>query len=180
MGCIPLICLFSWTTDRRDSLRKFGYSLRCMPAISHKLLVRGKRVAAIGVMSAYGVLDCHIVDGNVAGERFEEFVEKSLLRHLMPFNGTNPHSIVIMDNAAIHHVPGIVDLVQSTGALLIFLPPYSPDLMPIELCFSKIKAYLKANEIALQVLDDPIDAVLAAFISVTAEDCVGWVNSCGY
>ena len=89
----------------------------------------------------------------------------------MPFNGTNPHSIAVMDNAAIHHAPGIIDLVQSTGALVIFLPPYSPDLMPIELCFSKIKVYLKANEVALQVLDDPIDAVLAAFISVTAEDC---------
>lgn len=131
-------------------------------------------------MSVCGLLDCHIVDGNVSGECFEEFIEKSLLRHLMPFNGTNPHSIAVMDNAAIHHAPGIIDLVQSTGALVIFLPPYSPDLMPIELCFSKIKAYLKANEVALQVLDDPIDAVLAAFISVTAEDCVGWVNNCGY
>jgi len=50
----------------------------------------------------------------------------------MPFDGTNPRSVVILDNAPIHHCDGTVGLIESTGALVIFLPPYSPDLNPIE------------------------------------------------
>jgi transposase len=45
----------------------------------------------------------------------------------MPFNGYNPHSIVIMDNCSIHHVSGINKMIEEVGALLLFLPPYSPD-----------------------------------------------------
>ena len=52
----------------------------------------------------------------------------------------NPRSIVVLDNAG-----GVVDLIESTGALVQFLPPYSPDLNPIEEAFSKVKSALKAN-----------------------------------
>ena len=64
----------------------------------------------------------------------------------MPFDGKNPHSIVIMDNASIHHVDGIMELITGVGALLIFLPPYSPDYNPIEEAFSKVKTLIKAYE----------------------------------
>ena len=60
--------------------------------------------------------------------------------HLME---KNPHSIVIMDNASIRHVDGIMDLITGVGALLIFLPPYSPDYN-IEEAFSKAKTLIKA------------------------------------
>jgi len=89
-------------TDRRDALQKFGYNLRGKRATSQKLLVRGQRVSAVGVLSAKGMLDCHIVAGSVNADRFEEFIEQSLLPHLMPFNGINPHSIVVLDNCSIH------------------------------------------------------------------------------
>ena len=49
---------------------------------------------------------------------------------LQPFNGVNPNSIIIMDNATIHHVHGVVELLESLGVLVYFLPPYSPDLNP--------------------------------------------------
>ena len=62
------------------------------------------------------------------------FIDLCLLPHLMPFNGTNPNSIVVMDNCAIHHVYEIVELIKSVGALVLYLPPYSPHLMPIEEC----------------------------------------------
>ena len=60
---------------------------------------------------------------------------------------------MILDNASIHHVEGIVDLIESTGALVEFLPPYSPDLNPIEEAFSKLKSTLKANEELLDTFD---------------------------
>lgn len=60
-----------------------------------------------------------------------------------------------MDNASIHHVDRVVTTIQQTGALVRFLPPYTPDFNPIEELFSKIKAYLKANELAYDVISSP-------------------------
>ena len=65
------------------------------------------------------------------GERFAHFVRDYLLPSLLPFNGVNPRSVVIMDNASIHHVEEVRYLIEvQAGAKLVFLPPYSPDLMP--------------------------------------------------
>ena len=89
----------------------------------------------------------------------------------MPFDSVNPHSIVIMDNASIHHTGDSIELIESIGALVIFIPPYSPDLNAIEEAFSSIKSYLKANEEVLQETDD-IEKVLAeAFASIPPEHC---------
>ena len=63
----------------------------------------------------------------------------------MPFDGTNPRNVVILDNASIHHCDGVVELIESTGALLIFLPPYCSDLNPIEETFASIKSYLRTH-----------------------------------
>ena len=90
---------------------------------------------AIAAMSTSGIIDCHCVKGSVDGTEMY-FIQHILLPHLQPFNGINPHSVVIMDNALIHHVHGVAQLIQSTGALLYYLPPYSPDLNPIEEAFS--------------------------------------------
>ena len=56
-----------------------------------------------------------------------------------------------MDNASIHHVEEVVDMIRASGALIRFLPPYSPDLNPIEEAFSKVKSFLRDNETAYQV-----------------------------
>ena len=74
--------------------------------------------------------------GAVTGDVFEQFVWCSILPHLMPFNGANQHSIVVMDNASIHHVD---DITANSGSRSLFLPPYSPDFNPIEELFSKLK-----------------------------------------
>ena len=67
------------------------------------------------------------------GERFEDFLRTTLLPFLQSFNWINHHSVVIMDNASIHHIQGVVDLIENqAGAKLFFLPPYSPDLNPCE------------------------------------------------
>ena len=63
----------------------------------------------------------------------------------MPFNGSNPRSIFVMDNASIHHVEDVVNLIeQQIQAKIIFLPPYSPDLNPTETVFNKVKGIIKA------------------------------------
>ena len=89
----------------------------------HTLILRGKCYSAIGILSTEGVEDVYITDGTVDGDKFLEFVWQNLLPHLMPFNGQNPNSIVIVDNASIHHVDQVVELITSVETLVRFLPP---------------------------------------------------------
>ena len=140
--------------DRRNALRKYGYSLRGIPAVSHKLLIRGQHFSTIACISMEGILECEIVESTVNGDTFYDFVSLKLLSLLMPFDGKNHHSVVVMDNASIHHVSGISELVSMAGALLIYLPPpppYSPDYNPIEEAFSKVKTLIKTYEQELEV-----------------------------
>ena len=80
---------------------------------------------------------------------FQTFLDMELTPQLLPFNGVNPRSVVIMDNASIHHAGQVVESLEDLGVLMYFLPPYSPDLNPIEELFSKVKSEMKANEYAL-------------------------------
>ena len=72
----------------------------------------------------------------IDGDEFMYFLQHILVPH-QPFDGVNPHSVVVMDNASIHNVDRAVQLIESTGVLVQFLPPYSPDLNPIEEAFSQ-------------------------------------------
>ena len=91
-------------SDERNSVRRYGYSLRGRPMVCQKLLVRGKRISAIAFVSTHGVLDYKTVTGSADGDLFYNYVQTSLLPHPMPFDGRNPHSVVVMDNCSIHHV----------------------------------------------------------------------------
>lgn len=86
--------------------------------------------------------------------------------------------VVIMDNLSSHKVAGIREAIEATGATLLYLPPYSPDFNPIEMMWSKIKAYLrKAKARTAAALDD---AVSHAFDTITVSDINAWFTSCGY
>ena len=85
-----------------------------------------------------------------------------------------------MDNASIHHAGYSVEVIESIGCLVVFLPPYSPDLNPIEEVFSSVKSFMKANESILQVTDNVEDVVTAAFADITPEQCQAWINEAGY
>ena len=167
-------------TDRRNVLRRYAYSWRGMPAVAHRLLVRGQRLSSIAIMSTSGVLDCHVVQGTVDGDVFYDFVQNDLLPHMMPFNGVNPHSVLVLDNASIHHVDGIMSMVESIGALVLFLPPYSPDYNPIEELFSKLKAMIKHFETEQEMQEMSVEEIiLAAFITITQDDCCSWIEHAG-
>ena len=151
-----------------------------MRARNHHLRVSGKRINAIGIMSCTGVEDVYLTEGNVDGDVFEDFVRTTtLLPLLMPFNGINSHSVVIMDNASIHHMK-ITDMIEGVGALVRFLPPYSPNLNPIEEVFSKIKQFLKANDSLYISTVSPCSFVAMAFNTVSKIDCIGYIQHAGY
>jgi transposase len=125
-------------------------------------------VSAIAMISFFGLLDVYATIGTNNNETFYEF---TLLPHLLPFNGTNPHSVVIMDNCSWKELEDVVAIVH-------FLPPYSPDLNPIELAFSKVKSGIKSLEGVTTC--DIGTLMLTAFAAITKEDCQGWISHCGY
>jgi transposase len=96
-----------------------------------------------------------------------------------------PNSVLVIDNTSIHKVAGIRELVEQHGMRLMFLPSYSPDLNPIELAFSSIKAWLHANcdrmNQAMESEDGLVyNALWQAVHSVTPEKARGWYKHCGY
>lgn len=165
--------------DKRDAARRYGYSMRGIPMQNHTMLVRGERVSAIAIMSLCGILDVSVRSGTTNSETFYEFTQTCLLPHLQPYNGLNRHSIVVMDNCSIHHTAGISEMIEEVGAIAHFIPPYSPDLNPIELAFSKVKATIKEYENIMQD-EDTEGIMLTAFSCISEEDCQNWISHCGY
>ena len=85
---------------------------------------------------------------------------------------------MVMDNLSPHKVPAVKAAIESCGATVWFLPPYSPDLNPIEKMWSKIKAHLR--KIKARTSETLIAAIREALRSVTASDVMGWFQECGY
>lgn len=165
-------------TDRTDAVRKIGYSFRGHPVKAQKLLVRGEHITAIAAISIRGMEALRIVRGSVDGDVFYDFVCEDLLSKLMPFDGINNNSIVIMDNCSVHHTSEVETALNDAGIITHFLPPYSPDYNPIELTFSKVKYAIKAMESEMLAVD--VDTIiLAAFATVTQNDCQAWITSGG-
>ena len=104
-------------------------------------------------------------------------VRTQLIPQMLPFDGQNPPSIVVLDNCSIHHVQQVTDLFAAAGILVIFLPPYSPDYMTT---FSYVKYYLKKHVELWEVLDDPKPLIKAAFDSISSQQCNNWIGDCGY
>ena len=84
--------------DRRDSMRKFAYSMRGQPAVVSKLMVHGQRVSAIVGMSCDGILDFITSKSTNTSLSFFHYIEKALVPYLQPFNGVNARSVVVLDN----------------------------------------------------------------------------------
>lgn len=167
--------------DRRNSMRKFGYSVRGIPPHDHRLLARDVRYSGIAVMSLEGMQDVQLVEGTVNQEKFGDLVINTLIPILKPFDGNNNHSILIIDNCAIHHLDQVLNLVETRAkAKVIFLPPYSPDLMPLEEAFIEVKSIMKANDEVFQASTQPRTLLAMAFSMVTTENCFSFIQHSGY
>ncbi len=114
------------------------------------------------------------------GLEFFDFLRGTLIPNMMTYNGTNAHSIVIMDNCSVHHIAEVRDLLQQAGILVLFLPPYSPDFNPAEEAFSYVKGYLKKHDQLLQSGAPLSTVVQAAFNSITEDQCNAWITDSGY
>ena len=96
--------------DLRNALRKYGFGIRGLQPQDYSLKLRGKRYSAIGILSTEGIKDVYIAEGSVDGETFLDFIRRCLIPVLVPFDGLSPNSVVVMDNASIHHVDSVVEI----------------------------------------------------------------------
>jgi transposase len=113
-----------------------------------------------------------VLDGPMDGVAFLAYVSEVLVPELKPGDR------VIMDNLPAHKVKGVRDAIEGAGAALIYLPPYSPDLNPIEYAFSKLKAILR--KAAARTLDELWAAIAAALTAFKPEECRNYFAACGY
>jgi transposase len=133
---------------------------------------RGPKTTLLTSMSAEGVGPSLAVEGTTTRPVFETYVEKVLLPSLQR------GQIVVIDNLTAHKGDRIRELIESAGCELLYLPPYSPDLNPIEEAFSKIKGLLrKAGARSREAL---IEALGRALEAITSQDARGFFEHCGY
>ncbi len=133
---------------------------------------RGKTLSMIGAMGLLGVVAAMYGEWATDGIAFLTFIQTMLVPQLRAGH------IVIMDNARFHKLQQVREAIESTGAQLVFLPPYSPDFSPIELMWSKLKHYLRKK--APRTLGSFHQALLEAFETLTDYDFEDWFAHCGY
>lgn len=126
-------------------------------------------IAALGIS---GMRCSTVVDGPVNGDVFEAFVEQVLVPEL------RSGDVVIMDNLSSHKRQRTRELIEEAGARLVFLPPYSPDLNPIEMIFAKIKQALRS--LACRTRDALWQAMQSVLDQVTSSDATNCYKHCGY
>jgi transposase len=152
--------------------RDYGRGERGERVVGSKPANWGNNLTLIGALDLKGVRALMTVEGGTTGEVFEAYVEQVLGPRL------RRGDIVVMDNLGSHKVDGIQEHIERRGAKLIYLPPYSPDLNPIEQCWSKLKAILK--KLAAKTRNDLDAAIASALLTVCTSDCAGWFSHCGY
>lgn len=119
-----------------------------------------------------GTTACMHLPGAADTAAFVTYLEKVLCPSL------KKGDIVVMDNLSVHKSPEVARRVKAAGAEVRFLPPYSPDLNPIEKMWSKVKALLRSAEARTQ--EELDQAISHAFSQITAKDAAGWFASCDY
>ncbi len=132
----------------------------------------GERFSIIGAISSYAILAISYVVCAVNGQIFTHFIKHLLLPKL------KRGQYVLMDNISFHKQRTVRELIESVGARVVFLPPYSPDLSPIEKMWSKIKTILK--KLKPRTKAEFQDALLHALDAVSDDDLEAWYENCGY
>jgi transposase len=153
-------------------IRRYGWGpkgARLVDAAPHGHWRTTTFVAGLG---ATGIIAPLVLDGPMTGEAFRAYVEQFLVPSL------SPGEVVVMDNLAAHKVAGIREAIAAVGASILYLPPYSPDLNPIEQLFAKLKALLrKAAARTRDTLWTTIGQLLDAF---SPAECRNYLINSGY
>jgi transposase len=132
----------------------------------------GDSVTVAACLTDTGIVAPFYRHGSMNGDWMLAYVEQVLSLEL------RDGDIVVMDNLAAHKNARVRECIESHGAELLFLPPYSPDLNPIELAWSKMKALLR--KVAARTYDALLEAVTNALRAITEQDAASYLGACGY
>ena len=150
-----------------DYITKFSGNVRDIFLDKFLFTEQLKRLNEGGSLSAPMLLD-----GPMDGDAFRAYVTHVLVPELAPGD------IVVMDNLPAHKVTGVRATIEQAGATLLYLPPYSPDLNPIEMAFSKLKATLR--KAAVRTIHDLWQVIAKAIDDFTHIDCRNYFTAAGY
>ncbi len=152
--------------------RRYGWSPRGERLVDAAPHGHWKTTTFLAGLRSSGIVAPLVLDGPMTGEAFLAYVRQFLAPEL------KPGDVVVMDNLAAHKVAGVAEAVRAVGASILYLPPYSPDLNPIEQVFAKLKALLrKAAARTREALWTTIGSLFDAF---SPAECRNYLQNSGY
>ena len=131
-----------------------------------------KTTTLIAALDQSGMRCSMLLDGAVNALAFQAFVQRVLTPTL------RPNDLVVLDNLSSHKGTRVAELIRAAGAELVYLPPYSPDLNPIEMAFSKIKQSLRS--LAARRVDEQWQAMQSVLDQISSAEANGFFRHCGY
>jgi transposase len=133
---------------------------------------RFERKSIIVSLKLNGQMSSLLFNGTLNGKLFIQYIKQFLSQIL------NEGDIVVLDNCTAHKVVGVKEAIKACGAKVLYLPAYSPDFNPVELLWSKVKAFLRKEKArTFESLEKALKLVLD---SVSVDDILGWFKHCGY
>jgi transposase len=155
-----------------DLLRRYGRSPGGTRLRDHTPCSRWQAHTVVAALRCGGLGAPAVFDGPIDHPTFLAYVEQVLVPTL------RQGDVVIMDNLRAHKVAGVREAIEAAGAKLLFIPPYSPDLNPIELAFSKLKSLLRAK--AIRTVDALWKALGTLCDSFSPTECANYFRHNGY
>jgi len=160
----------TWTST--NMTRRYGRAPRGQRCRGSAPCGHWQTTTFVGALRRRGISATMVIDEPMDGDVFLAYVEQVLVPTLLP------GEIVILDNLGSHKVAGVAEAIRGAGASVLYLPPYSPDLNPIENFFAKLKAWLrKAAKRSTGTLWEEIAQLLQ---SVSPQECSNYFAACGY
>jgi transposase len=155
-----------------EMTRRYGRALRGERVVDATPAGHWRTLTLLGAITWQGMLASMTVESPTDGAVFLAYLEQVLGPKLQP------GQVVVMDNLSAHKVAGVRQLIESRGAQLLYLPPYSPDFNPIEKAWSKIKQLLRAAKARL--LEALEESAALAIAAITPDNTAAWFKHCGY
>ena len=155
-----------------DFIRRYGRSPRGQRLRDHAPFAHWKTFTILAALRSDGVTAPAVFEGPLDNLSFLSYVEQVLVPTL------HPGDRVVLDNLVIHKQVAVRTAIEAVGATIHFLPPYSPDLNPIELVFAKLKAYLRKTR--PRTFDHVCHHFAVALGLYTAAECAAYLRHCGY
>jgi transposase len=153
-------------------VRSHGRSLEGSRCLAYAPNGHWKVMTAVAAIRLSGMAAAATMACPMDGALFQTYLHEALLPTLAAGD------VVVMDNLASHKHPRVRELIESAGARLLYLPPYSPDFSPIEMIWSKVKRLLRSA--AARTVDALHEAFGVAMAAVTSGDILGCFSHCGY